>query len=170
MGFDSRQRRRRLAVRSRDGEDRPSMDSDVRCVRWCSSNPVAPRLSADQHLRSRRVGVARKEHRCRASRARRLHVPVVPGSVTHTMGESMTEIFAIIGFLAAASLVAYVGYLTLSHGWGWVLAQWNARKQRIETDAAAVFSAQWAGLTAPLTSTIAVIEADVAALKTRVGL
>lgn len=82
----------------------------------------------------------------------------------------MTEIFAVIGFLAVASLVVYVGYLTLQHGWGWVLAQWKARKQKLETDAAAQFAVQWASLTAPMASTIAVIQADIAALKGKVGL
>jgi hypothetical protein len=82
----------------------------------------------------------------------------------------MIGIFATVGFLAVLALVGYVIYLGTKHGWAWVAAQWKARKQKIAIDAAAVFAGNVAGATAPMASQIAAIQADVAAIKAKVGL
>jgi len=81
----------------------------------------------------------------------------------------MIGIFATVGFLAVLALVGYVIYLGTKHGWAWVAAQWKARKQKIAIDAAAVFAGNVAGA-APMASQIAAIQADVAAIKAKVGL
>ncbi len=70
----------------------------------------------------------------------------------------------VLGFLKAAAPGAilvgaiWLGYLALTHGWGWVLAKVEAWWKSKKTEAASV------------TSRLSTVESDIKAIKTKIGL
>lgn len=72
-----------------------------------------------------------------------------------------TLLGVVIGALAA---------LTIEHGWGWVLAQYHARKARAESQAKSLYdevSGAVRAAIAPLRADLDALKADVDAIKTK---
>jgi hypothetical protein len=75
----------------------------------------------------------------------------------------LSQILSLIGGLAVVVALGYLGWLTLKHGWGWVLAQYHKRVASAKSKASA-------DIMAVIEPRLKQIEADISAVKAKVGL
>jgi len=84
----------------------------------------------------------------------------------------LVDILPLVGGLTLAAGGVYLGYLTLTHGWGWVLARKRALSAALEARAKAKaaalmapFEARFRAIEGPLN----LLKADVDRLKDKIG-